>query len=156
MTCLGGGVELYDRRAGALGEDPLRDDADPEALFKKIQKCTATQVYGQTRLPVTCREHILPKYGVPVSRCGSHVLSWDVGARTCYGCVTCQPIGKVTAVTATDSTQAALKFDNPVAIATPTRPVPRSSHATKQNKQTATNTTTTVARSTTTDIEVSQ
>jgi len=36
MTVTHGGLELFEARAGALGQDPLRTDADPEKLWPKV------------------------------------------------------------------------------------------------------------------------
>jgi formamidopyrimidine-DNA glycosylase len=38
MTVQHGGLELYTSKKAALGQDPLRDDADPDLLWSKIQK----------------------------------------------------------------------------------------------------------------------
>lgn len=38
MTVQHGGIELYNEKRSKLGEDPLRDDADPENLWNRIQK----------------------------------------------------------------------------------------------------------------------
>jgi endonuclease VIII len=37
MTCLHGGPELYEAKSAQLGPDPLRDDADRERLWDKMQ-----------------------------------------------------------------------------------------------------------------------
>ena len=37
MTVQHGGIELYEARRAKLGADPLRDDADPEVLWAKLQ-----------------------------------------------------------------------------------------------------------------------
>ena len=36
MTVDAGGPELFEAKHKALGQDPLRDDADPEALWRKV------------------------------------------------------------------------------------------------------------------------
>ena len=36
MTVRHGGLDLYDSRKGALGEDPLRTDADPSGLYSRV------------------------------------------------------------------------------------------------------------------------
>ena len=38
MTVQHGGIELYNEKRSKLGEDPLREDADPENLWNRIQK----------------------------------------------------------------------------------------------------------------------
>jgi formamidopyrimidine-DNA glycosylase len=38
MTLQHGGMELYNDKRKKLGEDPLRDDADPEKLWTRVQK----------------------------------------------------------------------------------------------------------------------
>lgn len=38
MTCQHGGIELYQQKRAKLGEDPLRDDADPDGLWAKVRK----------------------------------------------------------------------------------------------------------------------
>ena len=38
MTVVHGGQELFDNKRVALGEDPLRSDADPEALWARVAK----------------------------------------------------------------------------------------------------------------------
>jgi len=38
MTCNVGGLELYDDKRAKLGADPLRDDADADALWAKVRK----------------------------------------------------------------------------------------------------------------------
>lgn len=37
MTVSAGGMELYEQKRSQLGQDPLRDDADPELLWKKVR-----------------------------------------------------------------------------------------------------------------------
>jgi hypothetical protein len=38
MTVQHGGLELYQNKRAKLGEDPLRDDADPDRLWNKVKK----------------------------------------------------------------------------------------------------------------------
>lgn len=38
MTVDFGGIDLYETKKAELGPDPLRDDADPERLFERIQR----------------------------------------------------------------------------------------------------------------------
>ena len=38
MTCDHAGTELYQNKRLKLGQDPLRDDADPEVLWDKVSK----------------------------------------------------------------------------------------------------------------------
>jgi len=38
MTVQHGGIDLYDEKRSKLGEDPLRQDADPERLWSRVQK----------------------------------------------------------------------------------------------------------------------
>ncbi|MGK3761511.1 MAG: formamidopyrimidine-DNA glycosylase [Bacillariaceae sp.] len=38
MTVQHGGIELYNEKRSKLGEDPLRNDADPESLWTRVQK----------------------------------------------------------------------------------------------------------------------
>jgi formamidopyrimidine-DNA glycosylase len=38
MTVQHGGIDLFDGKRAKLGEDPLRDDADPERLWERVQK----------------------------------------------------------------------------------------------------------------------
>ena len=38
MTVQHGGMELYNEKRSKLGEDPLRDDADPERLWNRVKK----------------------------------------------------------------------------------------------------------------------
>lgn len=37
MTCVHGGLELWESKYAALGPDPLREDADKERLWAKVQ-----------------------------------------------------------------------------------------------------------------------
>lgn len=37
MTCQHGGQELYDQKVAELGPDPLREDANPERLWQRLQ-----------------------------------------------------------------------------------------------------------------------
>lgn len=37
MTVAHGGLELYEQKRAALGHDPLRDDADPDALWERVR-----------------------------------------------------------------------------------------------------------------------
>ncbi|KAI8465749.1 MAG: hypothetical protein J3K34DRAFT_435962, partial [Monoraphidium minutum] len=39
MTVAHGGLELYESKSSKLGPDPLREDADPELLWAKVQRC---------------------------------------------------------------------------------------------------------------------
>ena len=38
MTVQHGGIELYNEKRSKLGEDPLREDADPERLWSRVEK----------------------------------------------------------------------------------------------------------------------
>lgn len=47
MTVQHGGPDLYASKKGALGEDPLRPDADPAALYSRVLKSKSRKSIGQ-------------------------------------------------------------------------------------------------------------
>lgn len=156
MTVAHGDLELYLSKTKALGEDPLRADADPEALWRRVSASPKTigallmdQGYfagvgnifrceillvaavhpnlkgseltreqfdrvwsASVRLMgiaftlgsiVTVEPHEAAALGNPklrrwlynsaqCGRCRGPVVSWQIAARTCYACVSCQPL----------------------------------------------------------------
>lgn len=70
MTCVHGGLELFEGKLEALGPDPLREDADKERLWGKMQ--ATSKAIGQILMDQSCvagigniyRAEILFKSGV--------------------------------------------------------------------------------------------
>ncbi|KAH8066701.1 hypothetical protein JL720_12694 [Aureococcus anophagefferens] len=102
---------LYAEKRRKLGEDPLRDDADPERLWGKVAASKKFDLIWHHTVELLKRGYatgsILTvdkederKYGqirryiynkAKCPKCGSRVVSWDIAARTAYACETCQP-----------------------------------------------------------------
>lgn len=153
MTVTAGGRDLFVAKRAKLGQDPLRDDANPEALWDKVRvssKSIGALVMDQAYFcgPGNIyRAELLFKAGVHPDRpgrsldraefdviwgqavallrrgyetgsivtvddsdalhhpelrryvyaaahcprCGSKVVSWEIAARKCFACPTCQP-----------------------------------------------------------------
>ena len=158
MTVEHGGVDLYNTKRAALGEDPLRADANPDALWAKVR--TSSKSIGALLMDQSCfagvgnifrceillvagihpevkgkdltREEfdtiwkasvdlmgraftlgsivtVSPEEAIAVGKprlrrwiynsatcgkCGGPVKSWQIQARTCYACESCQPLVK--------------------------------------------------------------
>eukprot|EP00980_Cylindrotheca_fusiformis_P004124 scaffold894_cov153-Cylindrotheca_fusiformis.AAC.20 len=77
MTVQHGGLELYHEKRKKLGEDPLRSDADPEALWNKVnrsKKSIGAIIMDQSFFAGPgniYRAELLFKAGIHPDRCGS-------------------------------------------------------------------------------------
>lgn len=185
MTVQHGGIDLYHNKRAKLGEYPLRDDADPDGLWKRVQvssKSIGALIMDQsffTGPGNIYRAEILFKAGVhpdrpgktlskrefdviwyhtvdllqrgyttgsiltvdPVEaralgqpnmrryiyntqkcpRCSSRIQTWQIANRTCYACLTCQPLhgstsGEDVVPTAASSSTSS---SSPVRVVTP-------------------------------------
>jgi formamidopyrimidine-DNA glycosylase len=149
------GMNLYQEKRTKLGQDPLRNDADPESLWTKVSAskksigalimdqsyftgpgniyraeilfkagvhpdvpgnelertqfdeiwkhtCQLLQRGYETGSILTVDKEEAIRLGKPnlrryiyntrhCPRCGSNIQTWDINARTCYACPTCQP-----------------------------------------------------------------
>ncbi|OAE23922.1 hypothetical protein AXG93_1217s1340 [Marchantia polymorpha subsp. ruderalis] len=75
-VCVHGGMELYRKRLTELGPDPLRDDADKEIAWNKMQRFF---LYVES----TLISGLLLSVAQP---------SKTYGTKTCYACDACQPL----------------------------------------------------------------
>ena len=171
MTCVHGDVDFYEKKKRALGEDPLREDADKYLVweaFRKSRKSVGLLLMDQTviaGLGNIYRAEVLFKAGIhpeqpgntiskeafdriwdiskdllfrgfqtgsiltvdpeenlpppwtrryiynhsTCGRCGSSVRTWDMAARKCYACPTCQTLTSKGTASLSEETRSKLK-----------------------------------------------
>ena len=189
------GMELYEQKRQKLGQDPLRSDAKPEILWKKVSAsnksigalimdqsyftgpgniyraeilfkagvhpdvpgnqlertqfdeiwkhtCQLLQRGYETGSILTVDKEEAIRLGNPnlrryiyntrhCPRCGSNIQTWEINARTCYACPTCQPrLG----TKSTSSSKAAAVTPEPAAGKR--NHVPFHSHCARESAQT--------------------
>ncbi|KAL3691137.1 hypothetical protein R1sor_004788 [Riccia sorocarpa] len=108
MWCVLGSMDLYRSKIHELGPDPLREDADKEIAWDKMQK--SKKSVGAFLMDQSMIAGIgnIYRCGKPLSklrsgerryiynhkkcrRCGGPVINWVIATRTCYACEACQP-----------------------------------------------------------------
>jgi formamidopyrimidine-DNA glycosylase len=85
MTVQHGGMELYKKKRDSLGEDPLREDADPNRLWEKVQ--TSSKSIGALVMDQSYftgpgniyRAEILFKAGIHPDRAGNSLTKHEFG-----------------------------------------------------------------------------